>query len=81
MKHLPNGTTTQTMKNENCIILSIRITRGTVIKDHDSVRYNIDFVNKVETEEGKIRKEVKPFLISIFFITYYSINIQHISFS
>jgi general stress protein 26 len=42
-------------KDENCIILAIRITRATVIKDHGAVRYNMDFVNKVETEEGRIR--------------------------
>jgi hypothetical protein len=42
-------------QNEDCIILAIRITRGTVIKDHGAVRYNMDFVNKAETEEGKIR--------------------------
>ncbi|BCJ93703.1 hypothetical protein acsn021_12720 [Anaerocolumna cellulosilytica] len=42
-------------QDENCIILAIRITRGTVIKDHGAVCYNLDFVNKVETEEGKIR--------------------------
>lgn len=34
--------------------LAIRITRATVIKDHGAVRYNMDFVNKVEAEEGKI---------------------------
>jgi hypothetical protein len=42
-------------KDENCIILAIRISRATVIKDHGAVRYNMDFVNKVETEEGKIK--------------------------
>ncbi len=40
--------------DENCCILAIRITRATVIKDHGAVRYNMDFVNKVETEEGRI---------------------------
>ncbi len=40
--------------DENCCILAIRITRGTVIKDHGAVRYNMDFVNKIETSEGKI---------------------------
>jgi hypothetical protein len=30
-------------------------TRATVIKDHGAVRYNMDFVYKVETEEGKIK--------------------------
>ncbi|MDF2587910.1 MAG: pyridoxamine 5-phosphate oxidase [Anaerocolumna sp.] len=42
-------------KDQDCIILAIRITRATVIKDHGAVRYNMDFVNKVETEEGKIK--------------------------
>jgi len=42
-------------QNENCVILAIRITRGTVIKDHGAVRYNMDFINKAETEEGIIR--------------------------
>lgn len=41
-------------QDENCVILAIRITRAIVIKDHGAVRYNMDFVNKVETEEGKI---------------------------
>jgi len=40
--------------DENCCILAISITRGTVIKDHGAVRYNMDFVNKIETSEGKI---------------------------
>lgn len=40
--------------DENCCILAIRITRCTVIKDHGAVRYNMDFVNKVETSEGII---------------------------
>ncbi len=40
--------------DKNCCILAIRITRGTVIKDHGAVRYNMDFVNKIETSEGKI---------------------------
>lgn len=42
-------------KNEKCIILAIHIARGTVINDHGAVRYNMDFVNKKETDEGKIR--------------------------
>ena len=41
-------------ENENCIILAVRITRGVVIKDHGAVRYNMDFINKTETEEGKV---------------------------
>jgi hypothetical protein len=44
-----------TWAKSTSIILIIRITRGTVIKDHGAVRYNMDFVNMVETEEGKIR--------------------------
>lgn len=42
-------------QNEECIILAIRITRCTVMKDHGAVRYNMDFVNKIETEDGIIR--------------------------
>ncbi len=42
-------------QDESCVILAFRITRGTVIKDHGAVRYNMDFVNKIETEEGRIR--------------------------
>lgn len=42
-------------QNENCVILAIHITRATVIKDHGAVRYCMDFINKVETEEGRIR--------------------------
>lgn len=41
-------------KDENCCFLAIRITRGTVIQDHGAIRYNMDFVNKIETSEGKI---------------------------
>lgn len=41
-------------RNENNIILAIRITRATVIKDHGAVRYHMDFVNKVETGEARI---------------------------
>lgn len=35
--------------DENCVILAIRITQATVIKDHGAVRYQMDFVNKTET--------------------------------
>jgi uncharacterized pyridoxamine 5'-phosphate oxidase family protein len=38
----------------NSIVLAIRITRATVIKDHGAVRYNMDFVNKTETDQGRI---------------------------
>ena len=39
-------------QDENCVILAIRLTQGRIFKDHGAVRYNMDFVNKVETEEG-----------------------------
>ena len=39
----------------NSIVLAIRITRATVIKDHGALRYYMDFMNKTETEEGRIR--------------------------
>lgn len=42
-------------KDENCVILAIRITRATVIKDHGAAIYHMDFVNKVESPEGKIK--------------------------
>ena len=35
-------------KDENCCILAVRITKAIVIKDHGAVRYDMDFVNKVE---------------------------------
>ena len=42
-------------QDENCVILAIRITRGRIFREEGSVRYNLDFVNKIEIEEGKIR--------------------------
>lgn len=39
-------------QDETCIILAIRITRGRIFKDHGAVRFNMDFVNKLVTEEG-----------------------------
>ena len=42
-------------QDENCVILAIRITKATIFKDHGAVRYYMDFVNKLEIEEGKIR--------------------------
>jgi len=42
-------------QDESCVILAIRITRGTIFREHGAVRYNMDFVNKLETEEGTIR--------------------------
>lgn len=41
-------------QDENCCILAIHITKAIVIKDHGAMRYNMDFVNKIETSEGKI---------------------------
>lgn len=40
--------------DESCVILAIRITRATLIKDHGAERYFMDFENQVETAEGKI---------------------------
>ncbi len=40
--------------DKNCCILAIRITKATVIKNHGAIKYNMDFVNKIETGEGKI---------------------------
>ncbi len=39
-------------QDENCVILAIRFTRGRIFRDHGAVRYNMDFVNKIETVEG-----------------------------
>ena len=33
-------------QDENCCILAIRLTKGTVIKDHGAVRYQMDFENQ-----------------------------------
>lgn len=41
-------------QDESCVILAIRITRGTIFRDHGAVRYHIDFMNKLETGDGKI---------------------------
>lgn len=35
-------------QDENCVILAINITRGTIFRDHGAVIYNLDFVNKTE---------------------------------
>lgn len=40
--------------NENCVILAIHITSGSIMQDHGAVRYNMDFVNKTEGEENKV---------------------------
>lgn len=42
-------------QDENCVILAVRITNATVIKDHHAVVYHMDFVNKVETEKGRLK--------------------------
>ncbi|MBN1370920.1 MAG: hypothetical protein JW987_03090 [Anaerolineaceae bacterium] len=39
-------------QDENCVILAIRLTKGRIFRDHGAVRYNLDFVNKCETEQG-----------------------------
>ncbi len=39
-------------QNENCVILAIRIKRGTIFRDHGAVRYDMDFVNKFETGDN-----------------------------
>jgi len=41
--------------DENLIILAVRITEATVIKDHGAVRYHLDFVNRVEKSEGQVK--------------------------
>lgn len=38
-------------QDKNCVILAIHITHATIFRDHGSVYYNLDFVNKVETKE------------------------------
>lgn len=38
-------------QDENCVILAIRFTRDRIFRDHGAVRYNMDFVNKLETVE------------------------------
>ena len=38
-------------QSENCVILAIRITTAAIFKDHGAVRYQLDFVNKVDVEE------------------------------
>lgn len=41
-------------QDENCCILAIRITRAIVLKDHGTMRYDMDFVNKLERSEGRV---------------------------
>jgi len=35
-------------QDENCVILAIHMTRGTIFRDEGAVRYNLDLVNKIE---------------------------------
>jgi len=35
-------------KDENCVILAIHMTRGTIFRDEGAIRYNLDLVNKKE---------------------------------
>lgn len=35
-------------ENKNCVILAVRITKCRIFRDHGAVRYNLDFVNKLE---------------------------------
>lgn len=35
-------------QDENCVILAVRIRRCTIFRDHGAVRYDLDFINKVE---------------------------------
>ena len=42
-------------QDENCVILAIHITKGVIFRDHGAVRYNLDFVNRVEAEDGQDR--------------------------
>jgi len=37
-------------QDENCVILAIRMTRGTIFRDEGALRYNLDLVNKKEIE-------------------------------
>ncbi len=39
-------------QDENCVILAIRIKRGTIFRNHGAVRYDMDFVNKFETGDN-----------------------------
>jgi len=40
--------------NENCAILSIRLTRATINHNHGAAFYHMDFVDKAESTQGKI---------------------------
>lgn len=38
-------------KDENCVILAIKMTRGAIFRDEGKLRYNLDFVNQKEIVE------------------------------
>lgn len=40
--------------NKNCCILAIRITRAVINHNHGSEFFHMDFVNKTESNEGKV---------------------------
>ena len=42
-------------KDENCCILAIRLVTGTIFQDHGAVRYDLDFINKIETGREKTK--------------------------
>jgi general stress protein 26 len=41
--------------NENCVILAVHITRATINHNHGAEFFHMDFVNKTETAEGRVR--------------------------
>ena len=40
--------------DENCCILAVRITRAVINHNHGAEFFHMDFVNKCETEEGRV---------------------------
>ncbi len=42
-------------EDKNLVILAVRITNATVIKNHHAVRYDLDFVNKSEGMDRRFR--------------------------
>lgn len=34
--------------DENCVILAVHVTRGSIFRDEGAIQYNLDFVNKKE---------------------------------
>lgn len=39
-------------KDENCCFLAIHFVKGTIMKDHGAVHYDMDFVNKIGTNHN-----------------------------